>query len=670
MRLVTTVAVAIDEGNEPVPPGTTSTTDPISSASSSTLPADEAAVDPLSVDTLLPSDVTDLDNNSNSNNNNNWAARSCCCVGNSMRWFGLASICFFMTAEYYSIDIPAALHQDLKDYLLVAAGGNDKNKDETDDSSSNSSFEMKFNLLYTVYSIPNVALPLLGGYFVDKWGPTFCMIGYSLCLCLGQALFAIGLDQKSWAIMLLGRMVFGLGGESICVANSTLLTEWFDHGERAFAFGILNGISRLGSVLNNIVSPKVAHTFATPWALWLGVLFNTTGVVAACFVQYLESLYQKKGMVAVQVDYGGSSAGITRESIAQNLLEPLLPNDGNETEEMLVTDTLLESNGRDAVTETTTPQLLGSHHDNPPTEISDSAVGIKDIASLGSTFWLLCICCMVVYGCVQPFNNVASGILLERNFFRPAPEDCKLTFPRQCTAGSLVKSHSNPAIDCMGNNCPGEGFAPLLPTLPLLNVSYDHYDPQIDTNVNCEKSFWANECTHDYCSTLHQATETAGKFMSIPYALAAILSPPIGTFVDRVGRRAALACGTSLTLMSVHLILALAPSHTIPLWVPLLGQGLAYALFSAVIWPSVGMVVEKKMTGTAYGIILAMQNTGLALFPLLVATIYKHSEQKYIPNVELLFVGCAAVGSMAGMLLFVLDRRNGNKLSRVGAQDE
>lgn len=442
-------------------------------------------------------------------------------------------------------------------------------------------------------------------------------------------------------------------GESICVANSTLLSEWFKPSERAFAFGTLLAVSRLGSVLNNIVSPKVAHIFATEWALWLGFLLNTGGVVAACFVRYLDSFHRK------------SLAGNIHDTTPE-FTEPLLPNGTN----MVIEEEVLDSNDREDNGHVEEVNTLESHYDNTTTEASGSVVDIKDFTRLGPTFWLLCICCMVVYGCVQPFNNVASGILLERNFFRQPAEDCILKFPQQCTAGSLVNNTANPAVDIMGKSCPGEAYSPILPTLPLVNVSSQKYKPQFDTRVTCEKSFWADDCTQDYCSALRRATEMAGRFMSIPYATSAILSPPIGTLVDRVGRRAALACGTSLTLMAVHLVLALVPSNVILLWLPLLGQGVAYALFSAVIWPSVGMVVERKMTGTAYGIILAMQNTSLALVPLLVATIYKHSEQRYIPNVELLFVGCAAFGSIAGMLLFILDRHNGNRLSRVGAQED
>eukprot|EP01034_Spumella_vulgaris_P023597 gene23597-29833_t len=37
----------------------------------------------------------------------------------------------------------------------------------------------------------------------------------------------VGLWYKSWFVIFLGRFIFGLGGESFTVANTTLLANWF-----------------------------------------------------------------------------------------------------------------------------------------------------------------------------------------------------------------------------------------------------------------------------------------------------------------------------------------------------------------------------------------------------------------------------------------------------------
>jgi hypothetical protein len=59
--------------------------------------------------------------------------------------------------------------------------------------------------------------------------------------------------------------------------------------------------------------------------------------------------------------------------------------------------------------------------------------GCKDVKKFRLSFWLLTVCCVVVYGDVIPFNNVASTLLLERDFFKYQPhKKCALDFPDQC----------------------------------------------------------------------------------------------------------------------------------------------------------------------------------------------------------------------------------------------
>src|SRR5687768_3255143 len=74
-------------------------------------------------------------------------------------------------------------------------------------------------------------------------------------ITVGQLIVTLGLWCKSWTMIYLGRFVFGIGGESFTVANSALLTNWFIGQELALAFGVNMSFGRLGSVLNNLLSP-------------------------------------------------------------------------------------------------------------------------------------------------------------------------------------------------------------------------------------------------------------------------------------------------------------------------------------------------------------------------------------------------------------------------------
>ena len=72
----------------------------------------------------------------------------------------------------------------------------------------------KFNLFYSIYPFPNIILPLIGGFLVDKFGARICLVVYSSIACAGQAISALGMLEGSYWIALLGRGVYGIGAQS------------------------------------------------------------------------------------------------------------------------------------------------------------------------------------------------------------------------------------------------------------------------------------------------------------------------------------------------------------------------------------------------------------------------------------------------------------------------
>ena len=68
-----------------------------------------------------------------------------------LRWATLFLCCVVLFGAYYCYDNPAALHDQLRARLVPRA-------------IPSGAFEYDFNLMYTVYSAPNIILPLVGGY--------------------------------------------------------------------------------------------------------------------------------------------------------------------------------------------------------------------------------------------------------------------------------------------------------------------------------------------------------------------------------------------------------------------------------------------------------------------------------------------------------------------------
>jgi MFS family permease len=102
-------------------------------------------------------------------------------------------------------------------------------------------FDFLMNQLYSVYSYPNVVLPFVGGFLADRFGVATANTIYAGLVMTGQAVFAVGLSltnlRMSWGVMLAGRVVFGMGGESLSVTMSALVARWFSGRELALALG-------------------------------------------------------------------------------------------------------------------------------------------------------------------------------------------------------------------------------------------------------------------------------------------------------------------------------------------------------------------------------------------------------------------------------------------------
>ena len=78
--------------------------------------------------------------------------------------------------------------------------------------------EMYFSFLYSFYNIPNIILPLIGGILVDEIGykiTTLLFVGF---ITVGQLVVSFGMQLNSFPLMIFGRFIFGIGGESISIS--------------------------------------------------------------------------------------------------------------------------------------------------------------------------------------------------------------------------------------------------------------------------------------------------------------------------------------------------------------------------------------------------------------------------------------------------------------------
>ena len=66
---------------------------------------------------------------------------------------------------------------------------------------------------------------------IDKIGArvVLCIVA-SICLA-GQAVFGLGAFVNLFTLMLVGRVIFGIGGEVLHAAQNTIVSNWFKASE-------------------------------------------------------------------------------------------------------------------------------------------------------------------------------------------------------------------------------------------------------------------------------------------------------------------------------------------------------------------------------------------------------------------------------------------------------
>ena len=150
---------------------------------------------------------------------------------------------------------------------------------------------------------------------------------------------------------------------------------------------------------------------------------------------------------------------------------------------------------------------------------------------------------------------------------------------------------------------------------------------------------------------------TAPGVTSIVIAASMVFAPFAGDLVDRIGKRASLMVLGSVVLIPAHLVMGLTHWNPIPMMILL---GAAFVLVPAAMWPSVPMIVEEKRVGTAFGLMTAIQNLGLGLFPLLNGKL-RDATGTYTAT-QVMFAGLGVAGLIFAALLLRADRRQGGIL--------
>lgn len=252
-----------------------------------------------------------------------------------LKWRVLIVACFLTFGSYYIYDFPGSIGTG--NGHTIANRFKDQGKEYTQEMNQ---------ALYSVYSWPNTVLAIFGGLLIDKYlGLRRAMLLFTSLVFAGSLLFYIGVLVVNFPLMLFARVVFGLGGESLSVAQSAFVARWFKGGRGlALAFGITISFSRIGSSFNFLFSPMIAKHQDIQTAVMAGMFACVVSLVA-CFILIACDMY------AVRSGY-----------------------------------------------------IKPEAHDNV-----EEAMNLRDIKKLPLALWVICIICVFCYTSIFPFIGIAKN---------------------------------------------------------------------------------------------------------------------------------------------------------------------------------------------------------------------------------------------------------------------
>lgn len=188
------------------------------------------------------------------------------------RWVVLVFVSLAMFGNYYFYDALSPLADVLQRQLHFS--------------------DSNIGLLNSFYSIAPIATVLIGGFIIDRIGTRKALLLFGVICLIGSMVTAA--TPLFW-VMATGRLIFGMGAESLIVAVTTAIAKWFRGKELSFAFGINLTITRMGTWLAQN-SPTWAGSAYSNWqAPWLiGVGFVTLCVIGPLIYFILEARAERR----------------------------------------------------------------------------------------------------------------------------------------------------------------------------------------------------------------------------------------------------------------------------------------------------------------------------------------------------------------------------------------
>jgi MFS family permease len=198
-----------------------------------------------------------------------------------LRWWILALAAIAVSSSYYEDDVIGPI----ADLLHRQRGFS----------------QSQLGMLNGVISIPNVALALISGVLIDRYGAARVAFYLAAIGVIGAALTAVG---SPYELMVAGRFIFGISEGPIFIALLAGLAQWFPRDRIALATAIYLSLARVGSYAVDTSTAWAQPLYERGWQppLWLGTMLTCVGLIAATAFYWLDRHYRSESVSAISAN--------------------------------------------------------------------------------------------------------------------------------------------------------------------------------------------------------------------------------------------------------------------------------------------------------------------------------------------------------------------------------
>lgn len=159
-------------------------------------------------------------------------------------------------------------------------------------------------LLMSMFALPGIIMSIPVGILADRYGVKRIGIFSLLLMIGGTAMLATG---PTFPLVILGRLLAGIGAITLALIGPSAITQWFRHRE----IGLAMGIYTTGMPIGTIISLNTLAAVGASWG-WRPSILVTTGVTSLALVVFTLFFKAASGVTKGEIEKKGFLSGLTQ----------------------------------------------------------------------------------------------------------------------------------------------------------------------------------------------------------------------------------------------------------------------------------------------------------------------------------------------------------------------